>query len=312
MNASPIVRAVEAELAHYPGVEMEFHNRGKHDRIVFHRGEASRFLTVPKTASDWRAGNNALRDFRKTMRELGAPRLAPDRPRSRARKGFVAHLGMSNKVVVLHIPAASKLLKRFRTAQGRPTAHWKFSLRPSVDLTAPPLLVVTKAEVPAGKKVQQGLVGGFNVSGAWRLTMGRSAFPALDAKADRIPTVGLTLYEDKEGELVFQLPPGTIPTGFTKPVEPPFATPDERREFFDAKAPEPVEALAPAPAVAPPVAQSVALTNDQPIQLQLPKPGVSIEAAIAVLNKAKQRLGSNLRFTIEEGGFLSAVHRIGK
>jgi hypothetical protein len=310
MNASPIVRAVEAELAHYPGVEMEFHNRGKHDRIVFHRGEASRFLTVPKSPSDWRAGSNAMRDFRKTMRELGAPRHTPDRPRSRARKGFVAHLGMSEKVVVLHIPAASKLLKRFRTAAGRPTAHWKFSLRPSVDLTAPPLLVVTKAEVPAGKKVQQGLVGGFNVNGAWRLTMGRSAFPVLDAKADRIPTVGLTLYEDKEGELVFQLPPGTIPTGYTKHPEP-----VEVEQPTEARPPQhPIAALehAPAPTVAPPVAQSVALTNDQPIQLQLPKQGVSIEAAIAVLNKAKQRLGSNLRFTIEEGGFLSAVHRIGK
>ena len=248
MSASPIVKAVEQELQFYPGVEMEFHNRGKHDRLVFSRGNATRFLTVPRTPSDWRAGKNAMRDLRKTMTELGAPRLdamPPPRKRGRARKGAIAHFGMNEKLVVLHIPAASKLLKRFRTPNGKAAAHWKFSLRPSVDLQAPPLLVVKQADVPPGKKVQGGLVAGFNVSGAWRLTMGRSVFPALDQRVEFLPTVGLTLYEDNGTELVFQMPPGTLPTGFTKHPTPPV----EQPPAAEALAPQPQ--AAPAPAAAP-------------------------------------------------------------
>jgi len=312
MSASPIVKAVEAELQHYPGVEMEFHNRGKHDRLVFSRGETTRFLTIPRTPSDWRAGKNTMRDLRKTMTELGARRLEaapPLRKRARARKGFPAHLSMTDKLVILHIPAASKLLKRFRTASGKAASHWSFSLRPSVDLQAPPLLVVKQAQVPAGAKVKQGLVSGFNANGAWRLTMGRSMFPALDQRIDHLPAVGLTLYEDNGTELVFQMPPGTLPTGFTKHAAPPVEQPPA-----EALAPQPQATLEHAPQA--PAPQQLVVPNvmfpDQPLNLQLPKQGVSIEPAITVLNKAKARLGNNLRFTIEENGFLSAVHRIGK
>jgi len=243
------------------------------------------------------------------MTELGAPRLdamPPPRKRGRARKGAIAHFGMNEKLVVLHIPAASKLLKRFRTPNGKAAAHWKFSLRPSVDLQAPPLLVVKQADVPPGKKVQGGLVAGFNVSGAWRLTMGRSVFPALDQRVEFLPTVGLTLYEDNGTELVFQMPPGTLPTGFTKHPTPPV----EQPPAAEALAPQPQ--AAPAPAAAPQLVVPNVMFPDQPLNLQLPKQGVSIETAITVLNKAKARLGNNLRFTIEENGFLSAVHRIGK
>ena len=70
--------------------------------------------------------------------------------------------------------------------------------------------------------------------------------------------------------------------------------------------PEPVEAKAETPAPG-----TLVDIGDRPLVLQMPKQGVSIEAALSVLNKAKRRLGSNLRFTIEEGGYLSAVHRIG-
>ena len=288
---------------------MEHQQGGKHQRLHFSRNGSSRFLTVPRTPSDWRASQNALRDFRKTMVELGAPRLAtaPVNKGRSSKKVFVATLAMNEKLVTLHIPAISKLHSRF-CKRGKGTGPWQFELRSSVDLTAPPLLVVRKVERPEGKKFTQGMVSGFNINGAWRVTMARSVFPALSNRIDILPTTGLTVYEDNGDELVFKLPPGTIPTGFTKHEAP-----------LPSKALVPVpeeETPAPAPAVAPAVApapaQSVALTNDQPIQLQLPKQGVSIEAAIAVLNKAKQRLGNNLRFTIEEGGFLSAVHRIGK
>jgi hypothetical protein len=321
MSASPIVKAVEAELVNYPGVRMEFSNRGKHDRILFSRGDTTRFLTVPRTPSDWRSTNNAMRDLRKTMRELGATRAAaaPRRyqiGRGKGTKKMVANVAMNDTIVILHIPKASKLLGRFRTKEGKAVAHWGFELRASPDLTAPPLLVVRKVEIPAGRKFQFGAVAGFNVAGAWRLTMGRGQFPALDKRLAVLPSTGLTLYEDNGDELVFKLPVGTIPTGFTK--SPPVEAKGDVAEFppLDHKpvSPPPTggpgglePAAAPAPAAAP-----VVQLPDQPMILQLPRQSVSVEQAIAVLNKAKQRLGTSLRFTIEENGFLSAVHRIGR
>jgi hypothetical protein len=314
MQAASIVRTIEAEIANYPGVAFDFQNGGKHDRLVFRKGEDSRFLTIPKTPSDWRAGANAMRDFRKTMRELGAKRLEEARParrQVRRSKGFPATLTLTDKLVVLHIPKKSKLLSRFMTKGCKAAAHWQFELRASPDLSAPPMLAVRKVELPEGKKVQIGIVSGFHVSGAWRLTMGRSAFPVLSAKAESIPPTGLTVYEDKGDELVFKLPPGTIPTGFTKapPQVVEFATPDERREYYDAKAEQPVERRQPQPAEARPAAEPA---RDQTLTLAFPKQTVSVEQAIAILNKAKTRLGNNLRFTIEEGGWISAIHRIGK
>lgn len=316
MQGASIVRTVLAEVAHYPGVAHEVKEGGKHKRIVFTKGEESRFLTVPRTPSDWRAGQNAIRDFKKTMIELGAQRLeaAPAPRKYRNRKGGpIARFMMNDKLIVLHIPKASKLLSRFMTKNRRPTAHWQFELRASPDLTAPPMLAVRKAEVRAGRKVQTGLVGGFFVTGAWRLTIARNAFPVLSNKATTIPTTALTLYEDKGDELVFRLPPGTIPTGFTKHPAPAISPPPGPKpseawpevlpvpQPAIAKAPAPVVAPAPAPAIMPP----------QTMTLQFPKQTVSVEQAIGILNKAKQRLGNNLRFTIVEDGYLTAVHRIG-
>ena len=136
--------------------------------------------------------------------------------------------------------------------------------------------------------------------------MSRSNIPAL-ARIPNFKGTGVRLYEDNGSELVFELPAGTIPTGFRKPDQVP----------VDARSPEPDApvvpsggpgAMEPTPAATPAIPVDI---GDRPLILQMPKQGVSIEAAIAVLNKAKRRLGTNLRFTIEEGGYLTAVHKIG-
>jgi len=300
--------AVRNELPFYPGVQMDARDRGgNHRKVLFTRNGESRFLVVPRSPSDWRAPKNALRDFRITMKELGAERVdQPDAPaiqarRAKRQRGKVATVSLRDKLFVVHIGAASKLIRRFRTPEGRPAGHWKVELRPSVDLTAPPLVVMRKVEVSPGK--HHGVASGFGVKGgSWRVTIARNGIPAL-ARLPNFKGTGVRLYEDKGDELVFELPAGTIPTGFRKrDEEAPLPS-----EAFKPK-PEPVEEPVAKP-VQPdaPVAVDI---GDRPLVLQMPKPTVSIEAAIAVLNKAKRRLGDNLRFTVVEGGYLTAVHRI--
>lgn len=333
MSSNPVIAAVETELRLYPGVKMERHTGGKHLRLVFHRNGNSRFLTVPRAPGDWRASKNAVRDFRTTMRELGAPRLeqTPVRKKQRRNKrGSIATFGMNEKLIVLHIPATSKLLNRFRTRDGKAAAHWEFELRPSVDLTAPPLLVVRQAEVPAGQKIKKGLVSGFNINGAWRVTMARVMMPSLSNRIDHIEMTPVSLYEDNERELVFKLPPGTIPTSF-KPHPPANGTEVQEAaplpsqawpEGMDAREKEALDTLlleqdadlARAPTAAEMArarAQQAIGQEQPPIVLQFPKQTVSVEQAVNILNKAKRRLGNNLRFTVGPEGFLTAAHRIG-
>jgi len=270
--------------------------------VTLRHGDRSRFLVIPRTPSDWRAPKNAIAQLRKTMAELGAKRVGePVSAAAAARQskgGAGVTVSLTDKIFVVHIAAKSKLIRRFATPDGkRAVAHWKIELRPSVDLTAPPLVVMRQVE--ASKS--WGIVGGFGVKGgSWRITVSRSNIPAL-ARIPNFKGTGVRLYEDNGSELVFELPAGTIPTGFRKPDQAPVETPIETLESPVTKPVSPPPADAPVPVD----------IGDRPLVLQMPKQGVSIEAAIAVLNKAKRRLGSNLRFTIEEGGYLTAVHKIG-
>ena len=132
--------------------------------------------------------------------------------------------------------------------------------------------------------------------------------PALTKLVSHFAAVEPTLYSDTGDELVFKMPAGVIPTGFK--ARSPDAPQQQQPIQAAMQTPEPVQESRPvAPAPAP------VLSPDQPLgplYLQMPKPTVSIEQAIAVLNKAKQRCGNNLRFSVVEGGFLTAVHSIGR
>jgi hypothetical protein len=319
MQANAIVQKVREELTLYPGVRAEVREGGKHKRMVFHRNGESRFLTIPRTPSDWRAGDNALRDFRKTMTELGAKRLE----RTTSRRGKYAKpkggifLSLNANKFTFNVGAESKLIDRFKTPDNKAAGHWTFELRASPDLEAPPMIAAKRVELRPGVKAQHGATTGFfnKKTGAWRIALSRSGFPALSKKVKGFARVSAELYEDKGDELVFKLPPGTIPTSFKKPVTPidpakvEALTTLEESGLLDeppAPAPAPIAARA-APAKASEPAPALA----QKLTLEFPKQPVSVEAAIGVLNKAKQRLGNNLRFTITEGGFLTATHRIG-
>jgi len=307
MNANPVVRAVERELKHYPGVRMELdESGGRHSRMLFEKNGTSRFLTVPRTPSDFRAPKNAVRDFRKTMKELGAEPL-PERKRSkRISDRFPASLTLNEKSLMVSFPRRSPLLARFKTKDDKATGVWTAELIASPDLAAPPLLSLKRSELPADGSSHYGFVKGFSPApgAGWKLQYGRGVVAALGTLGT-FTAEGLRLYKDNGDELVFQLPAATLPTGFVARQSDPEPEPEDDQ-------PEPVEARETAAPAARPAAEPVDALRDKPITLQFPKQAVSVEAAIGILNKAKARLGSNLRFTIEEGGFLSAVHRIGK
>jgi len=315
MNENPVMAAVRKELPYYPGVQMDATDKGgNHRRVVFHHRGQSRFLLIPRTPSDWRAPKNAVSQLRKTLAEIGAERVGepvaafPGKT-ARAKRGKVATVSLTDKLFVIHIGAASKLISRFMTKDGRAAAHWKLELRPSVDLTAPPLIVLQRVDVQEGKK-HPGIVSGFAVKGgSWRVTVRRNQVPAL-ARLPNFKGTPVRLYEDTGDQLVFQLPAGTIPTGFRKHDEERTPLPSEAFKPKPEPVEEPVEAKVRQP-VAPVDAPVAVDIGDRPLVLQMPKQTVSIEAAIAVLNKAKRRLGASLRFQIVEEGYLTATHRIG-
>jgi hypothetical protein len=181
------------------------------------------------------------------------------------------------------------------------------------------MLALKRVALPPGILRKQGISGGFDTgSDSWRITISRKSFPMLDF-IETLPSVPLTLYEQNESELVFKLPNGTLPTSFRKRLETE-QKPDlaalardlrdiHREETGEELPPTPAPQVAPMPAPAPAPAPVVEV--DRNLTLQFPKQSVSVEAAISILNKAKRRLGNNLRFTIEEGGYLTAIHRIG-
>lgn len=317
MQSNAILRSVRKELLHYPGVEFEVREGGKHKRVVFHRNGSSRFLTIPRSPSDWRAGKNALRDFKKTMGELGAQRLdvLPGQTRGLRKRGNVG-LSLNHQALIVHIPITSKLIDRFKTADGKSKAHWRFELRASPDLSAPPMLALIETVLPPGKERTPGLVAGYEITGGkgWRLSIARKQVPALSKRVDTIKSVDIELYEDTGKELVFKLPTGIIPTKF-KPhppvarVEAP-AAPLPSQAWAEPHPPVDVEAAVLAALAKIPAAEPTP-GLPQNLVLQFPKQPVSVEQAIAVLNKAKQRLGNNLRFTVAENGYLTATHRIG-
>lgn len=305
-SAHAVLTAVKRELIHYPGVEQHFERRGTHNRLTFSLGGASRFLTIPKTPSDHRAPENAVRDFRKTMRELGAQRLdiLPGQTKNRRPIiGAVARLSLNPDYLAVTIVGNGPLIDRFKAPGDKPAGSWTVEVRSSPDLEAPPFIALRK--VPEKTK---GAVHGFFQSntGGWRLSFGRKRISGIPKTVKKVPSVNIELHQDSGDELLFKLPTGILPTSFKRrapvPVEPQVEQPEPEQP---PAAEKPVEQL---PATAPEPMNGHA---DKPIVLQFPKQAVSVEQALAVLNKAKQRLGNNLRFTVTEGGFLTAVHRIG-
>jgi hypothetical protein len=69
---------VDAEVAQWPGAAILRREKTKrHQRLVLGYNGSERFVIYPLTPSDWRGELNHLQDVRKTLRDMGAKRLAP-------------------------------------------------------------------------------------------------------------------------------------------------------------------------------------------------------------------------------------------
>jgi hypothetical protein len=319
MASVAVETTLRDELTHYPGVELELKNGGKHDRAVFRLGDRSRFLTIPKTPSDYRADKNIVRDLRKTLVELGAKRddgivrgKGSRGGKGRRTRNADAAFALNASSIVLTFGRFSKLRKRFG---GKVKQQWTLEFRASPDLKAPPLVVLKKVDLPAGFERKKGVAAGTDFRGVWKFQFARALAPKMLKGVDYISSIDVELFKDEGDALVFKLPAGVLPTGYTphtKVVEEDEPTPLPSQAWAE---PRPVEERVEEPE-APKVAQAAPVPStglaDRPIVLQFPKQTISVEQAIAVLNRKKQQLGNGLRFTIEEGGYISAVHRIGK
>lgn len=82
-----IPEKLSVELREWPGVTVVRLEQGrKHRRLTLRYGEQERFLTLPTSASDYRAEANQVRDFRKVMAELGAHRNERRKPSLKRRR----------------------------------------------------------------------------------------------------------------------------------------------------------------------------------------------------------------------------------
>lgn len=64
-------KMVERELEGHANVRFDFERRKTHDRIVLSSNHQSRFVTVSKSPSDYRAMMNRRSDIRKILKEFG-------------------------------------------------------------------------------------------------------------------------------------------------------------------------------------------------------------------------------------------------
>jgi hypothetical protein len=312
-----VAETIQDELRHYPGVEVELTNGGKHDRAVFRFQGQSRFMTLPKTPSDHRAPKNMRRDLKKTLGELGVERsprhvgVGSRGGKGRRSRSAPAAIALNSNYLSVLIPGYSKLISHFKAEDGTAKAHWQFEIRSSADLKAPPLIAIKRAKLPDGKERMPGFTRGtMHRSGGWLLSVMRGQVPALTRMVDSISSVDVKVYSETKDEIVFQLPAGVIPTTYQ-----PHHDDLPSRVRPEAKEEEPTE---PQTAKAPPVPQPAPVAPVAPVapfptalRLELPREqSMTIERAIRYLNKQKLGLGNKLRFTVNEGGTLSAVHRI--
>lgn len=63
-------KMVEQELRDRAGVRFDFECRKTHDRIILSFENKSKFVTVSKSPSDYRAMMNRRRDIRKVLKEF--------------------------------------------------------------------------------------------------------------------------------------------------------------------------------------------------------------------------------------------------
>jgi len=304
--------AVEAELQSWPGIDHRVERRSKHRSVRLTYGRHQRSVIIPTTGSDHRGPKNTVTQLRRTLKDMGATKLAsrPVTKQDEKNAKAVARLGVNNTSVVLSVPKHSPLYERF-VKDGQATHYWSFELRAVADPKGTPHLAIVKQPAPT-EKMHPGVAKGFlnKPTEAYALAILRGQFKAMD-RMGPFASQGIELIEERENELLFKLPANRKPLMVrNKQPDAPaqIAQPEPRPEpeVIRAEATHAPVARHPEPEPAPTAAQPT------PLVIQAPKEKVSLEKAINVINAYKEKMGDNLRLSIAEGGYLAAIAKMGK
>lgn len=304
MARDDLAAVVDREVQYWPGAGVRIEQGGRHRRAVLSHDGVERFVTISTTPTCPRSRQNTVRDVRQTLRSLGAERVVtlPIKNRRQEQQDMgdtdTARSAVNSQSIVLTIPAGSDIYDRFADKKGNGTGFWTFELRANVDPKGFPYFAVVRCvDPPAGKKHKGIAKGSFNkVNGAWSISISNSVLPVV-ARLGPVTSSPITLREDLGDVLVFNVPEEAgaqflQASGRPEPAAPPSDLPEA----------PPVEEPAPKPPAA---------AERQPVYLQLPKEKISLERAVAIVNRYKDTMGDDLRMHISEGGFLACTAKFG-
>jgi hypothetical protein len=306
------IAAVESELERWPDVRHTIERRSKHRAVRLSLGRHERKIIIPTTGSDHRGPKNAVSQLRRTLKDMGATKLAtkPTTKREAKEAAIVARVGVNNTSVIFSVPKTSPLYSRF-VKDGESKFYWAFELRAVVDPKGVPHLAIVKKQPPAGGIKHIGVVRGSvnRQSATFSIAIFRNQFKAIN-KLGTFSSQPIELYADEGEVLLFKLPANRKPLTSKKP-EPAAVEPKPEPEVTRAEASHPPAVsrkLEPEPVAAP----APAASSPTPLVIQAPKEPVSLEKAINVINAYKERMGDNLRLSIAEGGYLAVIAKMGR
>jgi hypothetical protein len=336
MARDPFISAVEQEIEHWPGVSIEWDRLSKHRKATFTLSGKRKFITLPSTGSDTvRGPKNVVTNMRSVLREIGAERreMIPGRRQMKEEKhnmaeGSPIRVGITSTQIFVTIPEGNELFERFVDKDHRPAGHWGIELRTSHSLEKDPWIAVVKKELPKGKKKVDGIIqGGYSkMSRAFVLVMSSTMAPGVKEKFGEFrsaPAVGVRPHKN---EILIEVPKDRLP---------PILRGKKRIESLEKKEDVKIEEIA-TPLKTPPTPQEEIIETGQRameivhrdeaprvdlhpnfqfpkhMTLSVPERPLTVERCINFLNAMKEKKKNDLRFTIEEHGFISYIEKGGR
>lgn len=248
-----------------------------------------------------------------------------------AEAGAVARLGINKTAIILTIPKASKLFKRF-VSKGRPSGYWAYEMRPNADPKGQPHLAVVSRAAPENsknRKAHAGIMAGTvnKASGNFMLPTQHSTLPKLVKRFGTFSSTPVEIVSETGNEIIFAMPEDRKPLIVqhlpVKEPEPAPLDPEKVEQLTTLEESGLVETPAP---IAPeagmmemllarllqqqPQVVQPQVNLDKPITL-LPREPVSMERAVSALNAMKNKYGDDIQFTVGAGGFLVVRSKLG-
>lgn len=324
MANDPFVSAVDSELKHWPGVEAAWDKTKRHRKVHLSFNGKKKFVMMPSTASDnVRGPKNQVTQIRSTLKSLGAQRLDVI-PKSKREKEEVkdmtseVKMAVTDSMVMVSVPESSELYSKFADKSHRPTGMWTLELRSNPALNGVPRLAIVRKEPPPPGKKKSGIAGGSHnkMSKAFKLAIQSHLLPMFEKNLGQFGMTPIKTREVHSNEIVFDVP---------KDRKKLILRGSKKRESEDVKKvetketqqlPKDLPILTPEPEkseeVQPPLIVKPEVHIPRRIYLEPVQAPLDVDKCIKFLNLMKDEKGQNLRFTIEENGYLSYVMKGGR